>query len=82
MMQTIRISTPNGSILVDTNNITALPSNRHITYQKQYRACGKATCTTCRNGRKHGPYVYAYWHEGARLRSVYVGKVHPGASLE
>ena len=54
-----------------------LPSDQHISYQFQYRKCGKATCRTCRNGRGHGPYWYAYWHDGSRLRSGYIGKVHP-----
>ena len=54
-----------------------IPSNQHITYQLQYRKCGKASCSTCRNGPGHGPYWYAYWREGSRLRSGYVGKVHP-----
>jgi hypothetical protein len=54
-----------------------IPSSQHITYQLQYRKCGKVTCSTCRSGQGHGPYWYAYWREGARLRSSYVGKVHP-----
>jgi hypothetical protein len=55
----------------------ALPSDQHITYQLQYRKCGKSSCSTCRNGQGHGPYWYAYWREGARLRSGYIGKVSP-----
>lgn len=55
----------------------ALPNDRHITYQLQYRKCGKASCSTCRNGQGHGPYWYAYWREDSRLRSGYVGKVNP-----
>ncbi|QBD82143.1 hypothetical protein EPA93_41660 [Ktedonosporobacter rubrisoli] len=54
-----------------------IPNDQHITYQLQYRKCGKASCSTCRNGQGHGPYWYAYWREGSRLRSGYVGKVHP-----
>ena len=54
-----------------------IPNNQHITYQFQYRKCGKASCSTCRNGQGHGPYWYAYWREGSRLRSGYVGKNHP-----
>lgn len=54
-----------------------LPSNQHITYQLQYRKCGKASCSTCRDRQGHGPYWYAYWREGSRLRSGYIGKVHP-----
>ncbi len=57
--------------------MTEIPSDQHITYQLQYRKCGKTSCGTCRNGQGHGPYWYAYWREGARLRSGYVGKVHP-----
>jgi hypothetical protein len=54
-----------------------LPSDQHITYQLQYRKCGKPSCSTCRDGQGHGPYWYAYWREGSRLRSGYIGKVHP-----
>lgn len=57
-----------------TDNI---PSDQHITYQLQYRKCGKTSCSTCRNTQGHGPYWYAYWREGSRLRSGYVGKIHP-----
>ncbi|WP_126580737.1 hypothetical protein [Tengunoibacter tsumagoiensis] len=58
--------------------MTVIPSDQHITYQLQYRKCGKNSCSTCRNGQGHGPYWYAYWREGSRLRSGYVGKIHPG----
>ncbi len=54
-----------------------IPSNQHITYQLQYRKCGKASCSTCRKGQGHGPYWYAYWRVGTRLRSGYIGKIHP-----
>ncbi len=57
--------------------MTQLPSDQHITYQLQYRKCGKVSCSTCRNGQGHGPYWYAYWRDGSRLRSGYIGKVHP-----
>ncbi len=56
-----------------------LPSDQHITYQLQYRKCGKPSCGTCREGQGHGPYWYAYWREGSRLRSGYIGKVPPRA---
>ena len=58
-----------------------LPSNQHITYQLQYRKCGKASCSTCRDGQGHGPYWYAYWREGSRLRSGYIGKVQPSEEM-
>jgi hypothetical protein len=54
-----------------------LPKDQHITYQLQYRKCGKSSCKTCREGKGHGPYWYAYWREGSRLRSGYVGKTPP-----
>nr|BBH95521.1 hypothetical protein KTA_37200 [Thermogemmatispora argillosa] len=57
-----------------------IPSDHHITYQLQYRKCGKPTCSTCREGQGHGPYWYAYWREGSRLRSGYVGKERPEGS--
>ena len=56
-----------------------LPKDQHITYQLQYRKCGKPSCKTCREGKGHGPYWYAYWREGSRLRSGYVGKIPPHA---
>jgi hypothetical protein len=58
--------------------MTEIPNDQHITYQLQFRKCGKASCSTCRNGQGHGPYWYAYWREGSRLKSGYVGKIHPG----
>ena len=51
-----------------------LPANQHIKYQLQFRKCGKASCRTCREGQGHGPYWYAYWREGSRLKSGYIGK--------
>ncbi len=56
-----------------------LPIDQHITYQLQYRKCGKPTCSTCKSGVGHGPYWYAYWRDGARLRSGYIGKIQPTA---
>ncbi|HZU69383.1 MAG TPA: DUF6788 family protein [Ktedonobacteraceae bacterium] len=58
-------------------HMTQLPKDQHITYQLQYRKCGKPSCKTCREGKGHGPYWYAYWREGSRLRSGYVGKTPP-----
>jgi hypothetical protein len=57
--------------------MTQLPNDQHITYQHQYRKCGKPSCSTCRDGQGHGPYWYAYWREGSRLRSGYIGKARP-----
>lgn len=45
-----------------------------ITYQVQYRKCGKPTCH-CQAGQLHGPYLYAYWRENGALKCAYRGKV-------
>lgn len=59
------------------NGMKKIPTDHHITYQLQYRKCGKPRCGTCAQGLGHGPYWYAYWREGTRLRSGYVGKLPP-----
>ena len=43
------------------------------TYQLERVRCGKDGCK-CSSGELHGPYWYAYWKEGGRTRSEYVGK--------
>lgn len=56
--------------------MTTIPTDgRTITYQTQYRKCGKPRCRTCKNGPGHGPYVYAFWTgDDKKLHSGYVGK--------
>ena len=55
-----------------------LPSNRRITYQQRMKYCNRATCASCRSGTpSHGPYWYASWREGGRVRSLYLGKPTP-----
>lgn len=44
-----------------------------VTYRLEHVRCGKRGCTKC----PHGPYWYAYWREGGRLRSRYIGKKLP-----
>lgn len=52
--------------------------NVRITYRQQYRRCGKAACSRCADGgRGHGPYWYAFWWEGGRTHSRYLGKHAP-----
>jgi hypothetical protein len=52
--------------------MSVLPNNRHLTYQLQYRKCGKPGCHPCSN-RGHGPYWYAYWRdEEGRVRSKHI----------
>lgn len=51
---------------------------RNVTYRQETVRCGKDTCTTC----PHGPYWYAYWKEGGRTKSRYIGRQLPGEPLE
>ncbi len=44
-----------------------------ITYRQESVRCGKSGCTKC----PHGPYWYAYWREGGRVRSRYMGREMP-----
>lgn len=44
-------------------------NGRAITYQLEPRECGKARCA-----RLHGPYWYAYYANGGRTTSVYIGR--------
>lgn len=46
------------------------------TYQSERVRCGKKGCR-CTRGELHGPYWYAYWTEGGKTRSEYVGKNLP-----
>jgi hypothetical protein len=46
------------------------------TYQSEMVRCGKKGCR-CTRGELHGPYWYAYWTEGRKTRSEYVGKKLP-----
>lgn len=43
--------------------------DRGVTYQQRYVLCGKKKCK-----RLHGPYWYASWKEGERVRTRYIGK--------
>ena len=51
---------------------------RKVTYRQEQVRCGKDTCTSC----PHGPYWYAYWKEGGRTRSRYIGRHLPGEPVE
>lgn len=49
-----------------------------VTYRQEHVTCGKKGCSTC----PHGPYWYAYWKEGGRTRSRYIGRHLPGEPVE
>ncbi|MBF2083062.1 DUF6788 family protein [Thermoleptolyngbya sp. C42_A2020_037] len=68
---------------VPQRSTVSVGDRRHYegkTYQHEKRRCGKSACR-CSEGNLstvgHGPYWYAYWKEGGRLRSQYVGKRPP-----
>jgi len=46
------------------------------TYRLELVRCGKESCK-CAVGKLHGPYWYAYWSEGGKIRSQYIGKRLP-----
>jgi hypothetical protein len=49
---------------------------KHKTYRLESVRCGKQKCR-CASGELHGPYWYAYWSEGGKTRSMYLGKKKP-----
>jgi hypothetical protein len=51
-----------------------VPEPGAVSFRQEMVRCGKQGCTKC----PHGPYWYAYWREGGRTRSRYVGKRLPG----
>src|SRR5207249_2499036 len=59
--------------LLERRGAGRVPDGVKVTYRREEVRCGKANCTRC----PHGPYWYAYWREGGRLRSRYIGKEPP-----
>lgn len=47
-----------------------------VTYRLERVRRGKDNCR-CEQGQEHGPYWYAYWSEGVKTKSRYVGKRPP-----
>lgn len=45
-----------------------------VSYRLERVRCGKPGCKSC----PHGPYWYAYYRDGGRLRSRYIGRDLPG----
>ena len=54
----------------DTSEMVESKASGKVTYRQEEVMCGKPGCTTC----PHGPYWYAYWRDGGRTRSRYIGK--------
>jgi hypothetical protein len=42
--------------------------------RREYRKCGADNCKTCREGPGHGPYLYAVWRDGKKVRRKYMGR--------
>lgn len=49
-----------------------------VTFRQEKIKCGKAGCQKC----PHGPYWYAYWHSGPKLKKKYVGKILPESVIQ
>ena len=50
----------------------------HVSLQRQYVRCGKDRCKKCGpGGAGHGPYWYAYWRAGPKVKKHYLGKELP-----
>lgn len=47
-----------------------------VSYQLKPVNCGKSECQSC----PHGPYWYAFWKEGGKTRTRYIGKDLPDQS--
>jgi hypothetical protein len=61
------------------------PPGVTVTYQYQFRKCGKASCNTCNKPDSvgHGKYWYAYWHdENRKMHSRYYGKDDPRSEAQ
>ncbi|HEV3473838.1 MAG TPA: hypothetical protein VG602_00490 [Actinomycetota bacterium] len=62
-------------LLVSRHGVDATEQGRRgkVTFRQEQVRCGREGCRSC----PHGPYWYAYWREGGRLRSRYIGKQLP-----
>ena len=45
-----------------------------VSVRREYRKCGAEKCSTCVDGPGHGPYLYAFWREGSKVRRKYLGR--------
>ena len=55
--------------VIELDEVPGMPS---VTYRRQTIRCGKG-CASC----PHGPYWYAFFKEGGRSRSQYIGAALP-----
>lgn len=52
------------------------PDAGSVSYRLETVRCGKPGCKTC----PHGPYWYAYYRDGDKLKSRYIGKERPASA--
>ena len=55
--------------VIELDDVPGVPT---VSYRIQEVRCGKG-CAAC----PHGPYWYAFWKEGGRSRSQYIGATLP-----
>jgi hypothetical protein len=55
--------------LESANRAKSIPKN--ATIREEYVNCKKPNC---HDGRTHGPYYYAYWREGKKIKKKYIGQ--------
>lgn len=66
---------PKPRFVVETKQGTT-EIGRSVSYELERVRCNKPKCRRCRGSNApHGPYWYAYWRVGPRVRKRYVGKV-------
>jgi len=56
---------------LERTGVLSVEARADVKLRQQAVKCGKRNCTRC----PHGPYWYAYWTEGGRRKSRYVGKL-------
>ena len=45
-----------------------------VSVRAEHRKCGAKKCSTCAEGPGHGPYLYAFWREGPKVKRKYLGR--------
>lgn len=68
-----RESKKRGRVAVKQHKVLHARRTARKTYRLELVCCRRKSCK-CVEGKLHGPYWYAYWSEGGKTRSHYVGK--------
>jgi hypothetical protein len=59
--------------LLDQTTVLETIETPEGSYQWQMRECGhKDRCRKCKNGERHGPYLYCYYYENGQRKSAYI----------